>query len=115
MKKALIILPLFVSLLLGGCQTHEHHEHKKKVFYSKFEYSKMTYCMGMTDSAMFAARLKLKKIDKQKLVDFYSKQKKNSALNIAIVNKVYAADFKNAWTYGVKFFKNCASNMASGV
>ena len=108
MKIIYLTITLITIFILTGCATNKP---TIKKYYSAKEYSKMTYCIGMSDTAMFVANKKLRHMKMDYLIDFYSK-KKNSRLNIATVKKVYSENFKNSWDYTVKFFNECALNLA---
>jgi len=109
MKYVFTTLLLSAVLLLTACVTTNNAPEKK--YYTNTEYSKMTYCIGISDTAMYAASAKLKGTPKQQLLDYYA-NKPSEQLQSATVNKVYAANFTNAWDYTVSFFDECALNLA---
>lgn len=83
-----------------------------KSYYSNSQYSRLTYCFGMTDTVMYVAREKLKQRPSVQLIDYYE-SRPNAKLNIDIVNKVYADHFTNAWNYTLHTFDNCAQQFAN--
>lgn len=100
---------VFVTLLIGGCATNNTRTEK---YYTNTEFSKMTYCIGMSDTAMYVATEKLKQRPQSQLISYYA-NKPNSRLNVAMVEKIYNANFTNAWDYTVSFFQECAANLAA--
>jgi hypothetical protein len=108
MYKKFTAVALFI-FLIGGCATSQTRTEK---YYTSTEFSKMTYCIGMSDTAMYVATEKLKKRPKEQLINYYS-NKDNSRLNIATVDKVYSENFTNAWDYTIGFFEECAANLAA--
>ncbi len=102
--------PLLVSLaLMAGCASNNAGTQRP---YTKQETSQMTLCTGLSDTAMHIATKKLQGASRSELEQFY-RPKQFSQLNLAAVEKVYAADFTSAWDYTVSFFNECAQNMAS--
>lgn len=83
-----------------------------KQYYSDDEKGQLTFCIGMADTIKYTATKKLNGTPKQNMVDFYSANEKNSKLNLAMVERVYNAEFTSAWDYSVAFFNECANNMA---
>lgn len=108
MNKITIILTLPIIILLNGCGADNTRTQK---YYTNNEHSKMTYCIGMSDTAMYVATEKLKSVPKEQLINYYT-SRNNSRLNIATVEKVYAENFTNAWDYTIGFFDECALNLA---
>lgn len=100
--------------LMSACATSNNaaNETGPGKVYTHEEYSKMTYCVGMADTAMYVATNKLKGTSMQQMRDYYA-SKPNSRLPIATVEKVYGDTFSSAWDYTVSFFNECAQNLAS--
>lgn len=98
-----------VLFIINGCAANSVGTQKK--YYTKDEHSKMTYCIGMSDTAMYVASEKLKGTPKSQLINYYS-GKSNARLNTATVDRVYDDDFTNAWDYTIGFFNECALNLA---
>ncbi len=105
-----IYAALMAVSLLAGCATGTESSSRKPV-YSREEHSKMTLCIGMSDTAMFVATRKLRGAPKDALLKFYD-GKEHSRLNKATVEKVYGDRFTYAWDYTVEFFSECALNLA---
>lgn len=99
-----------VSFGLVGCATTNA---PPKKYYSSQEYRQMTVCVGMADTVNYVATRKLAKASKQDMSNFYA-SKPMAQLNLAIVDKVYKDDVKDAWAYTAEeYFPDCAQNMAS--
>lgn len=95
--------------LIAGCATSNVGPRK---LYTKQEYNKLTFCVGMSDTAMYVATNKLRDVPEQEMAKFYA-ARDNSRLNLATVEKVYGATFTSAWDYTVAFFNECAQNLAN--
>jgi hypothetical protein len=101
--------PLLLSLaLLAGCASPEPQPPRP---YTSQEYRQVTLCLGMADTAMHVATKKLRGAPASELEAFY-RGKPFEKLNLATVDKVFAAEFTSAWDYAVAFFGECAQNMA---
>jgi hypothetical protein len=97
-----------VVLGIAGCATSS----PPRKYYSSQEYRQMTVCVGMADTVYYVATQKLAKAPKQDMANFYT-SKPHAQLNLAIVERVYKDDLKDAWLYTAEtFFPDCALNMA---
>ncbi|MDH5178097.1 MAG: hypothetical protein OEZ39_16450 [Gammaproteobacteria bacterium] len=108
MKSRVLATSLLLTLLLQGCATNQP---KLDKYYSKSEYTKLTYCVALADTVHFVALQKLRKKPQEELIEAY-KKRKNSELNIATVKKVYNEEFTNSWDYTVKFYDTCGMKLA---
>jgi hypothetical protein len=92
-----------------GCASTDSRPPK---VYSAKEYETMTYCVGMSDTARYAATERLKGRAIEDLKQHYA-SKPNARVNIAAVDKVYSDRVSSAWDYTVSFFNECAQNLAN--
>jgi hypothetical protein len=103
-------LPLLIAaIFLAGCATSPA---APKKLYTNQEYKTMTYCVGLSDTAMYVATEKLKRTPMEEVKKFYA-SKPNAQFNIATVEKVYSENVSSGWDYSVSFFNECAKNMAN--
>ena len=70
----------------------------------------MTYCIGLSDTAMHVAGEKLKGTSVEEARKFYT-SKPSSQINLATVDKVYSEKITSVWEYSVSFFNECANNI----
>lgn len=80
-------------------------------YYNAEERSRLTYCVGMADTARAVATQKLEGVAREQLRQFYQ-SKPNTELHLATVDKVYGEEFTSAWDYTLSFFVECAANLA---
>jgi len=104
-----LIIPVMVFALQTACTSPGE---PAKKYYSENEKAQLTFCVGMSDTIKYTATKKLNGAPKKQMVDFYSANQKNSKLNLAMVERVYNANFTSAWDYTIAFFSECANNMA---
>lgn len=109
MKQAFV--GLFVALLTSLAACSSSPKPQVHSYYTESQFSKLTYCFGMTDTVMYVAREKLKQRPSVQLIDYYE-PRPNAKLNIDIVKKVYADHFTSAWDYTLQTFDNCAQHFA---
>lgn len=79
--------------------------------YTREESSRMTYCVGLSDTARRVATEKLKGTPIARVKQLYE-GKPNARLNLATVDKVFKEPVTTAWDYTVAFFEECAREMA---
>ena len=80
--------------LLAGCATGSDGPGRP---YSQHEYGQMSFCVGMSDSAVHVATKKLQGAPARELRDYYA-SRPYAKLNLATVDKVYAASLSRAET-----------------
>ena len=108
MNRILLFVTVYSVVLLAGCGSNEVRTGKA---YTHKEFTKMTYCIGMTDTAMHAATSKLKGIPMEQITSQYA-TREGFHMNIATVEKVYSENFSSVWEYSISFFEGCALNLA---
>jgi len=108
MNKALIFFTISVVFLLSACGSNET---RTDTAYTRGEFRKMTYCIGLSDTAMHAATSKLKGIPMDQITSYYA-TKEGLHMNIATVEKAYSDNFSSAWDYTISFFEGCARDLA---
>ncbi len=109
MRIVMILLAAQMLILSAGCVSSQNRTQK---LYSDKEFVNMTYCMGLADTAMHIASETLNSRPRQQLIDYYAAQP-DANVTVAMIHKIYAASFKNAWDYTLSFFDECALNMAA--
>lgn len=80
--------------------------------YSTQERTKLILCVGLTDTAWTVAREKKAGVTKEAVRARYTKMPKPE-LAFATVDKVFQDEVGHPWDYAVKFFKECAENLAN--
>lgn len=106
---AFIIVAISVLAGLMACAANDRGLRK---VYTRDEYVKMTYCVGMSDTAFHIATSKVQGKSAEDVTKFYSANKEYARMNTAIVDKIYSDKFTSVWDYTVSFFDECALNMA---
>jgi hypothetical protein len=79
--------------------------------YTSHEQKSLTYCMGLSDTAMAVATRKIKGVPIAQVKALYA-GKPQAAVAVPLVDKVYGDAFLSPWDYTVGFFKECAANVA---
>jgi hypothetical protein len=103
---------IVAAALLAGCATGSVEPQKPRPkHYTKQEHGRLTYCVGMADTAQYVATSKLRGAPIERVKSQYD-SKPNTRLHLATVDKVYGASFTSAWDYTVSFFKECAQELA---
>lgn len=108
MNETFLVTIVAAVLLLTGCASSDVRSDK---VYTRQEFSKMTYCIGMSDTAMHAATSKLKGVPMDEVTSYYA-TKEGLHVNIATVEQAYSENFSSVWDYTVSFFEGCALNLA---
>lgn len=113
MKFFIMLFFLLLTLTVSGCGGTTVN--KEKLF-SKNDYAKLTFCLGMSYSAHSIADSKLKgdKKAKTKKRIITDKMTQKGKENISkLVDGIYKDKFKSAWDYSIDFFKDCAGRIAA--
>ncbi|MDH5178101.1 MAG: hypothetical protein OEZ39_16470 [Gammaproteobacteria bacterium] len=108
MQSRVLISSLLLTLLLQGCATNQPQKQK---YYTKDEYTKLTYCVLLADIVRFASFQKLRKKTEAEVMANY-KGKKSADISIPLVKKVYKDTFTNSWDYTAKFYDACGMKVA---
>lgn len=114
MKFFIMLCFLLLTLSVSGCGSTTTVKQEK--LFSKNDYAKLTFCLGLSYSAHRIANMKLKgeKKSKIKKLIITDKMTQKGQDNISkLVDGVYKDKFKSAWDYSVVFFKQCAARVAS--
>jgi hypothetical protein len=82
-----------------------------KPIYTAQERTKLTYCVGLADTALAVATRKQKGVPAAEVKANYA-GKPQAAIVAPLVDKVYGDQFKSPWDYTVGFFKQCGANVA---
>lgn len=96
------------AFFLAGCGANEVITGNT---YTRQEFKKMTYCIGMSDTAMYAATSKLKGVPMDQVTSYYA-TKEGFHMNIATVEEVYSETFTSVWDYTILFFEGCSLKFA---
>lgn len=108
MNKFILYSAVATVFLLVGCKANEVISGKT---YTRHEFKKMTYCIGMSDTAMHAATSKVKGIPMDQVTSYYATQE-GHLVNIATVEEVYSENFTSVWDYTISFFEGCTLKFA---
>jgi hypothetical protein len=79
--------------------------------YTAKEREKLTFCIGLSETARRVAAERLRGSPIEDVKKFYE-GKPNARLNLATVDKVFGENVSTAWDYAVGFFGECAREMA---
>jgi len=107
-NKIILLATVSAAIVLSGCQSNPVISSS---VYSKREFSKMTYCIGISDTAMHAATSKIKGIPMDQITSYYA-TKEGYRVNIATVEEVYSENFTSVWNYTISFFEGCSQKLA---
>lgn len=80
--------------------------------YTRDQNTRMTYCVGLTDTAWSIATMKLAGKSKDEVRQTYAKHPNPTLIN-AEIDEVFSNTFSGAWDYSVQFFRDCAVNLAN--
>lgn len=120
MKLKVLVVCCFVTSFLAACSSTSKNDSRidskidsRKIF-TKKDYAALTYCMGLSYSAMRIAAFKIKgsSIDDVKKTISKDATKKNRELAEKLIERVYKEEVESSWGYSVKFFKGCSNNVA---
>jgi len=103
-----------VTLALGlcaACASSGTRPAPPQPVYSAREKAKLTYCVGLADTALAVASRKLSGSPAAQVKSLYA-GKPQAAVTVPLVDKVYADHFMSSWDYAVSFFEDCAANVA---
>lgn len=96
---------------LVNCAGLEEEKEVAERVYTKEETKKMTYCVGMTDNAYTIALGKQEGLSKADAVAMFE-DKPESASMKTMVDKIYQENSEPVWDYTLRFFTECAANLA---
>jgi hypothetical protein len=119
MTRQLLTSTIVVVSLLAGCsstppapKSQTASATKPVDRYSKDQVGRLTYCVGLTDTAWSIATMKLAGKSKEEVRKSYANHP-NPTLITAEIDEVFSNSISRAWDYSVQFFRDCAVNVAN--
>ena len=78
--------------------------------YSQAQVTRLTYCVGLTDTAWSISTMKASGKTREQIRATYANHPNPTLIN-AEIDEVYGATFTHVWDYSVQFFRECAVNV----
>jgi len=116
--KHLVGVVALLATALAGCASPEAPKPApprtvaKVDTYTEREYTLLTYCSALTDTAWGIAVRKQSGMSKDEVTKVYAKHP-NQELVTAGIEKVYEDKFTHSWDYTVDLFRECAPTIAN--
>ncbi len=107
--KKIIMANLLIALTLAGCSTTP--DSTQKNLYSKDETARLTYCVGLSDIAFYAAQKKLDGMGIEEVKAKYASAK-NTEIIYSVIDVVYSEEFTSSYSYQKSFFHDCGIKLA---
>jgi hypothetical protein len=115
--RSILICACFLGTIAGCASTAPPPSNNKAVagtqtvHYSREQKTRLTYCMGLADTAWNIATMKLAGKTKEQVRATYASHP-NPTLILAEIDEVFGRKFTHTWNFTVDFFRECAVNVA---
>jgi hypothetical protein len=115
-----LMFAMVLGAALAGCASAppspapQSQSGTPKVHMTRYTHEQMvrlTYCVGLTDTAWSISTMKVSGKTKDQIRAAYANHP-NPTLIAAEIDEVYGATYTHPWDYSVQFFRDCAVNVA---